>query len=75
MLVNQFGHLLVAAVRRFLAEDCMLFGAALAYYAIFSLAPVLVIVMAVSGLCTTPGPPRAMCSPNSPALSEQTERR
>ncbi|MGE3772692.1 MAG: YihY/virulence factor BrkB family protein [Gammaproteobacteria bacterium] len=44
-----FGRLLIAAVRRYLAEDCLLFGAALAYYAIFSLAPVLVVVIAVAG--------------------------
>ncbi|MCC7121706.1 MAG: YihY/virulence factor BrkB family protein, partial [Gammaproteobacteria bacterium] len=43
------GRLLVAAAKRFLAEDCLLFGAALAYYAIFSLAPVLVVVIAVAG--------------------------
>lgn len=50
MHAKQIGTLLLAAGRRFFAEDCTLFGAALAYYAIFSLAPVLVIVMAVAGL-------------------------
>lgn len=43
------GRVLIAAGRRYLAEDCLLFGAALAYYAIFSLAPVLVVVIAVAG--------------------------
>lgn len=47
--VRAAGRLLVAAAKRFLAEDCLLFGAALAYYAIFSLAPVLVVVIAVAG--------------------------
>lgn len=42
-------RVLVTAARRFIAEDCLLFGAALAWYAIFSLAPVLVIVIAVAG--------------------------
>jgi len=47
--VRAVGRVLADAGRRFVADDCMLFGAALAYYAIFTLAPVLVIVIAVAG--------------------------
>jgi len=47
--MRAIGRLLIAAARRYLAQDCLLFGAALAYYAIFSLAPVLVVVIAVAG--------------------------
>lgn len=48
--MKALAQLLMRAARRFVADDCMLFGAALAYYAIFSLAPVLVIVIAVAGV-------------------------
>jgi membrane protein len=37
------------AVREFIADDCMSIGAAVAYYAMFSLPPLLVIVLMVAG--------------------------
>ena len=37
------------AVREFIADDCMSIGAAIAYYAMFSLPPLLVIVLMIAG--------------------------
>ncbi len=42
--------ILKRATRRFMDDDCMTQAAALAYYATFSLAPVLLIVISVAGL-------------------------
>jgi membrane protein len=42
--------LLKAMVTDFMADDCLSRGAAIAYYTIFSIAPVLIIVIAIAGL-------------------------
>ncbi len=39
-----------AAVQQFIDHDCLSYGAAIAYYTIFSLPPLLVIVLALTGL-------------------------
>ena len=46
--------LLTETVRQFVDDDCMRMAAALAYYTVFSIAPLLVIVIAVLGLVLDP---------------------
>lgn len=43
-------HLLKSAANGYMADDCLSRGAAIAYYTVFSLAPVLVIIIAIAGL-------------------------
>ncbi|HEY7041532.1 MAG TPA: YihY/virulence factor BrkB family protein [Methylomirabilota bacterium] len=43
------GRIVRRAVRKWNEDDCLTAGAALAYYAVFSLAPILVIAIAVAG--------------------------
>jgi membrane protein len=47
--VRAVGRLLTRAVFKWSEDDCLTAGAALAYYTVFSLAPVLVIAIAVAG--------------------------
>ena len=42
-------ELIKRAAIKWNADDCLTLGAALAYYTVFSLAPILVIVIAVAG--------------------------
>lgn len=50
MTVNEFGTLLKGAYREWSDDNASRLGAALAYYTVFSLAPLLLIVIAVAGL-------------------------
>ena len=47
--MGRFFHVLKKAASDFSEDDCMSIGAAMAYYAIFSLPPLLVLVVAVAG--------------------------
>jgi membrane protein len=49
LIVRAVGRLLSRAVFKWSEDDCLTAGAALAYYAVFSLAPILVIAIAVAG--------------------------
>jgi len=49
-MLGKYWSLLKAAVWGFIEDDALSHGAAIAYYTIFSIAPVLVIVIAVAGL-------------------------
>lgn len=48
-MLRAVGRLFTRAVVKWNADDCLTLGAALAYYSVFSLAPILVIVIAVAG--------------------------
>jgi len=47
--VRAVGRVFTRAAVKWNADDCLTLGAALAYYSVFSLAPILVIVIAVAG--------------------------
>lgn len=49
-MLAKYWNLLKTAVNGFIDDDALSHGAAIAYYTVFSLAPVLVIVIAVAGL-------------------------
>jgi membrane protein len=49
LIVRAVGRLLSRAAFKWNEDDCLTAGAALAYYAVFSLAPILVIAIAVAG--------------------------
>ena len=48
--MSKFFGVLKAGFKDFLDDDCMVSGAALAYYTIFSLPPLLVVVFFLAGL-------------------------
>src|SRR4051794_24162101 len=50
MYLNQAYHLVRAAIAAFLEDRVPRLGAALAYYSVFSLAPLLLIAVAIAGL-------------------------
>ena len=49
VIVRAVGRVFTRAAVKWYADDCLTLGAALAYYSVFSLAPILVIVIAVAG--------------------------
>jgi membrane protein len=49
-MFKKYWDLLKMAVSGFIDDDALSHGAAIAYYTIFSIAPVLVIVIAIAGL-------------------------
>jgi membrane protein len=49
VIVRAVGRIVRRAVRKWNEDDCLTAGAALAYYAVFSLAPILVIAIALAG--------------------------
>ncbi|MFC0407345.1 YihY/virulence factor BrkB family protein [Roseomonas elaeocarpi] len=65
-VLRRFGRLTSESVMAFVEDNAMLRGAAIAYYAIFSLAPILVIAVAIAGYVF--GTERAQAE-----VAEQTE--
>lgn len=48
--IKTYGRILLKSARDFMADDALKFSASLSYYTVFSIAPVLIIIIGISGL-------------------------
>jgi membrane protein len=54
-------------VKGFIADEALSHGASIAYYTLFAVAPVLLIIIAIAALCSAGKRPRWPLSPSSAA--------